>query len=449
MRFVLKGALLLVCVALAAGSSLLPGCARRDLQKNAVPPTPSERAPSARAGVPWETLGGNQYRDSFTRETLVWPLSKRPLWRKKIDEKEMTENYTILMKDDRVFVGTFGGSFLCFNAETGERVWRTTLLSPYTREAPVRVRLPSLVGNLVVAGDVKGTAYALDASTGAVRWTMRASDGFSASAVGNADVVAMPCLDGALYLRDAATGDARGGFVAQQSLFGDPVLVGDLCWVGSTDHNIYGVNVKTGKLDTIFEASGAVQQPIVYSDGRIFATDSESNLFCINAKDGRLLWQRLLPETNGLLFPGVWRSYILIQDKDLALHVMRAEDGKDVRVLPMKGVTMGAPIGTPNKIVAMTSMFLHVEPAEDPKTIERFRSLGKFKTIRGRTFFVVDRSWLYVIDPNGWHFDEVREMGKHQAGFPALAYGKFVVETGDGYLEAYADSSQSVGRAAK
>lgn len=399
--------------------------------------------------MPWETLGANQYRDSFTRETFVWPLAKKPLWRKKIDQDEMTEDYTILMKDDRVFVGTSAGTFLCFNAETGERRWRTSLLSPYTKEAPVRVRLPSLVGNLVVAGDVKGTAYALDATTGAVRWTMRASDGFSASAVGNGDVVAIPCLDGALYLRDAATGDARGGFVAQQSLFGDPVLVGDLCWVGSTDHNIYGVNVKTGRLDTIFEASGAVQQPIVYSDGRIFATDSESNLFCINAQDGRLVWQRLLPGTDGNRIPSVWRSYVLMQDMDMALHVMRVEDGKDVKVLPMKGVSLGGPIGTPNKIVALTTLFPHMDPEEDKVGVKRFRSLGEFKTIRGRTFFVVDRSWLYVIDPNGWHFDEVREMGKHQAGFPALAYGKLVIETGDGYLEAYADSSQSAGRAAK
>jgi hypothetical protein len=161
----------------------------------------------------------------------------------------------------------------------------------------------------------------------------------------------------------------------------------------------------------------------------------------MSADDGRLIWQRELPETNGLVFPSVWRSYVLMQDKNLALHVMRARDGKDVRVLPMNGLAISAPIGTPNRVVVVTSLFLHIDLLEDPKSVKRFRSLGGFKMIQGHRLFVVDRSWIYLIDPQSWSIEEVREFGSHQAACPALAYGKLVIENGDGYLEAYSDSS--------
>ena len=167
---------------------------------------------------------------------------------------------------DRRIVMALGARLVALALDTGDQLWSFTPADGEQLNGS-----PAVVGETIYVTD--GHVYALDAATGAVRWSSDAIDPASSPAVSSTPVPAgemllVPALDG-LYAIDQLSGQLRWHFpVASQLgvsvpvLFGDDVVVLSISFESSVAHGLdLATGVERWRVDVTGEAY--FQPPVV------------------------------------------------------------------------------------------------------------------------------------------------------------------------------------------
>lgn len=216
-----------------------------------------------------------------------------------------------LVGENRVYVGTtdnlFDNTLHAVDKKTGKRIWRKAL--PHRVTGAMKLAGGML---LVPAGDL----FALDATTGDVRWQLAQeplSRGASTASVAGDAVLVQGAVDvgtkgGKLFCLDLATGTVRWTIEAGNDYAGawSPLVVGGLVF-GVFERG--GANlVGNGKPFVADIATGAivwandrlsVESDPVYANGRLFfhgqnfdvrPVDAAVGLMSLDAKTGQILW---------------------------------------------------------------------------------------------------------------------------------------------------------------
>jgi glucose dehydrogenase len=216
---------------------------------------------------------------------------------------EVPTGTQVRLASDRVLVGD--GGIAAFDRASGRRVWRF--------EAPddddAGVFLGAVDADLVVAGSPKGRLYAIDAESGAVRWTHRIVSGerravFAPVHAGGLIVASFTNFDGALTGGLAAF-DRSGRrrwlhrFAAGTGAAGPPVAARDAVIVARTDGRIEAVRPASGRGAWVLrpEATspdGATARDIraLASDGnRVVATSLTGPVRAFDLHSRRQVWE--------------------------------------------------------------------------------------------------------------------------------------------------------------
>jgi outer membrane protein assembly factor BamB len=86
-------------------------------------------------------------------------------------------------------------------------------------------------------------------------------------------------------------GSLRWKFKTQGKIFSSPALSNGIAYIGSADHNLYAIDIKTGKQLWIFTTGGAVHSsPAVNGDIVCFGS-FDGHYYAVNAKTGALFWK--------------------------------------------------------------------------------------------------------------------------------------------------------------
>ncbi len=107
-----------------------------------------------------------------------------------------------------------------------------------------------------------------------------------------------------------------------------PLIHDGVIYFGCCNHNLYAVNVRTGKLlwkykssDLFFESSP------VYWEGMIFAGSYDRNMYALDAKTGKFMWKyETSDKVNSM--PFVWNGRVYFASKDRNVYCLDARDGK-------------------------------------------------------------------------------------------------------------------------
>lgn len=217
-----------------------------------------------------------------------------------------------------VYVASRDGSIYAFDAASGEVRWtfatggerRFTApgihgIQPRTETMPdpfdVFLSSPTVVGGTVFIGSGDHNVYALDAATGAVRWTFETGDVVHATPAVVDGVVYIGSWDAYFYALDAATGRMIWRFetgrdtatynqvgVASSAAVADGVVV-----FGCRDGHFYAVDAATGRRTWAEDnamgwviASPAVRDGVVY-----FPTSDGTQFKAIRIATGERLWR--------------------------------------------------------------------------------------------------------------------------------------------------------------
>lgn len=151
----------------------------------------------------------------------------------------------------------------------------------------------TLDGDLLFAGSVGKSLYALNVDKGAERWRFDGDGWFAGKPLVAGDVVYAATLGGSVYAIDVALGTERWRFTSGDEEFrSQPVLAGGALVVASRDGLLIGLNPSTGDLlwEKDPEAGKFFADPLVLDSDILYVSD-QGDLVRVSPRDGA--FQRL------------------------------------------------------------------------------------------------------------------------------------------------------------
>ncbi|MBW0157407.1 PQQ-like beta-propeller repeat protein [Sedimentimonas flavescens] len=204
--------------------------------------------------------------------------------------------------DGQVYVTTGFGELVALDAASGAVKWRQKF------DAAIG-GAPTVSGGLVYVVARDASAWAIRATDGKVQWQLpgtpsgSAMVGVSAPAV-NERMVVFPfssgemvgaLKQGGLTLWQGKVAGARLGraFATVTDLTGDPVIVGDKLYAGSSAGKVGAFDVNSG--ERIWTATEGAVSPVQVAGGSIFLVSDEARLVRLDAATGATIWAQDLP----------------------------------------------------------------------------------------------------------------------------------------------------------
>lgn len=201
-------------------------------------------------------------------------------------------------------------------ADTGRQLWKTTTRGP----VPCT---PAVANGNVYFGSYDGKFYAVDAKSGAVKWKFAtggerrfeakglhgmqpkdqtiadAFDVFLSSPAVVDGVVYFGSGDNYLYAVDASTGELRWKFKTGDVVHASPAVVNGVVFVGSWDSYFYAVDAKNGKEkwrfhggeDALIHNQVGFQSSPAVVDGVVYTGCRDAQLYALDAASGKLKWK--------------------------------------------------------------------------------------------------------------------------------------------------------------
>ena len=256
---------------------------------------------------------------------LEWTIEQAEDRLKRRREKEIDLNRSVRS-------GITGdGEFVYLGVDYGSqgRLSRVSLTAPYV---PVRWELmtrgavssaPAVFQNVIYVASEDGNVYAVEAATGALRWTFATKgerrftapgihgaiprtermpdpfDVFLSSPAVAAGTVYIGSGDQHVYALDAATGTLRWSFATGDVVHASPAVVDDVVYIGSWDRNLYALAAATGRElwryttgndTTIYNQIGIASSATV-ADGIVFVGGRDGHFHAVDARTGTLRWK--------------------------------------------------------------------------------------------------------------------------------------------------------------
>jgi outer membrane protein assembly factor BamB len=116
----------------------------------------------------------------------------------------------------------------------------------YTTGGNVSFSSPAVAGGVVYVGSIDGKVYALNAATGAVKWT----------------------------------------YATISAVMSSPAVAGGVVYVGSDDQKVYALNAATGALDWSYTTGGNIGTSPAVADGVVYTGSSDGNVYAFGLSGG-------------------------------------------------------------------------------------------------------------------------------------------------------------------
>jgi outer membrane protein assembly factor BamB len=284
-----------------------------------------------------------------------------------------------------VFVGSTGGHFHCFEADTGKLVW------VYTAERMFKGS-PCFYKNRIYVPNVDNCLRCLDASTGKLLWRWRGPNDMDSSPVVYRGKLYVGGEDGALKCFDPETGkqlwnlpfgvgqgekpgsggiesslaivDGVGYFGhldghiravdldSRKVLWARPIgkdvdasclVVGDRVWAGVEEGSpsFHCFDRATGKTLWSHDIGGIWSTP-AFADGRVFVGTHKGKVHCFDASTGAQVWQYDVGISTWAS-PAVVDGKVVFGSYDRWLRMLDAADGKLLWKHDLEGRSHSAP----------------------------------------------------------------------------------------------------------
>jgi eukaryotic-like serine/threonine-protein kinase len=222
-------------------------------------------------------------------------------------------NSTPAVADGRVYAASIDGYVYALDAASGKRAWRFKTGGERRFTAPgihgliprtqlmadpydVLMSSPAVAGGVVFIGSGDHYVYALDATTGAVRWKFKTGNVVHASPAVAGGTVYIGSWDRNMYALDAATGHVRWRFQTgddrdiynQVGIAGSAAVANGSVYFGCRDSHFYALDAKTGHLRWKHDDHGSwvIGSPAVRDGTVYFTTSDERRFFALDVATG-------------------------------------------------------------------------------------------------------------------------------------------------------------------
>jgi outer membrane protein assembly factor BamB len=272
--------------------------------------------------------------------------------------------------DKVLYFGSDDGNIYAVDSETGRQIWKRSTGGP----APCT---PAVANGMVYAGSYDGKFYALNAQTGAIKWKFSTEgerrfeakgihgllpknqtiadqfDVFLSSPVVAQGAVYFGSGDGNLYALDSTTGELKWKFKTGDVVHASPAYADGVLYVGSWDSYFYAVDAATGKERWRFHGG---EDPLVHNqvgfqssaaivDGVVYVGCRDSNLYALEAATGKEKWRFNNELSWVIVSPAVSQGKVVFATSDSSLyHVAEAGTGKSLLKQQDKAYMFSSPV---------------------------------------------------------------------------------------------------------
>jgi outer membrane protein assembly factor BamB len=235
-------------------------------------------------------------------------------WKFKTDSRVSSSPAVV---DGVVYFVSYDGNFYAVDAATGKAKWKFATqgerrfaarhihgAQPIAETMPdpfdFYLSSPAVENSTVYFGSGDGNVYALDASSGALKWKFKTGDVVHASPALADGMVFVGSWDSYFYALNAATGKEKWRFKTgadpdihnQVGIQSSAVVADGTVYFGCRDSNLYALDAKTGERKWAFNNKGSwvIGSPVV-QDGKLYFSTSDSGLFyALDARTGAPLF---------------------------------------------------------------------------------------------------------------------------------------------------------------
>lgn len=150
---------------------------------------------------------------------------------------------------------------------------------------------PTIVDDLVIAGDYKNSIHAIDVDNGAEAWIFdEARDKYVGSPVFANDLVFAPSADYNIYALDL-NGDLQFTVETEQANWASAVSDGETVYVPSMDHQVYAIDTNSGDIHWKIDVGGAVAAAPALVDDVLYTATLNKEVLALDTADGSILWR--------------------------------------------------------------------------------------------------------------------------------------------------------------
>ena len=222
---------------------------------------------------------------------------------------------------------------------------------------------PVIANGLVYFGSGDNNVYALDATTGTLKWKFKTGDVVHASPALANGTIFIGSWDSYFYALDATTGKEKWRFKTgedpdthnQQGIQSSAAVADGIVYFGCRDSNFYAVDAATGKQLWSYSNKGSwvISSPAV-RDGKVYFATSDTGLFhALNAKTGALLFSLDFKQWVIFSSPAIAGDFIYIGSHQGRLLAIDAKSQKLAWSFDTDGAKKNAaaytkPDGSPN-----------------------------------------------------------------------------------------------------
>jgi eukaryotic-like serine/threonine-protein kinase len=261
--------------------------------------------------------------------------------------------------NSHVIVGVSNGDILALDLKTGELVWKHALESGQNSIWSS----PAIDSGRIYIGDRDSNLNCLNETNGNPIWNFPAGSSINSSPVVNEGKVYFYSEDGYLYCLSAVDGAFiwKSPIGDMSSLYNEgfpsPAISSDMLYVGSIGSNaptFHAINATTGETKWIYPV-GTTCTPAI-SDGKIFFSAGDSNVYCLNESTGLLVWNAPLNFPGSHSSPAISDGRLFIASGIGKLYCLNSLTGLEIWNFYMRGQMDSSPCVADGKVLIGSSV---------------------------------------------------------------------------------------------